>query len=167
VVERIQTYAEFWPYYLRAHSHPGSRALHYLGSICGLASLAAAVLVSPWFLLVGLVVGYGPAWIGQFVVEKNKPATFGHPFWSLISDYRMFGLALVSRLRPELNRAKAAPKPVASSRTRAERSRLPDFGSRPRFSRGADSGEICGLCLYASRRCECCRAASGDLRPPL
>jgi hypothetical protein len=108
--ERMTTYAEFWSYYLREHGHPGSRALHYLGSVCGLASLAAAVLVSPWFLLVGLVVGYGPAWIGHFVVEKNKPATFGHPFWSLISDYRMFGLALVGRLRPELKRAKLGPE---------------------------------------------------------
>jgi hypothetical protein len=106
--ERITTYAEFWPYYLRAHSQPGSRALHYLGSICGIASLVAAVVVSPWLLLIGLVVGYGPAWIGHFVIEKNKPATFGHPFWSLISDYRMFGLALVGRLGPELTRATLA-----------------------------------------------------------
>jgi hypothetical protein len=105
VSEPIQTYAEFWPYYLREHSRAGSRALHYLGSVCGLAALVAAVLVSPWFLLVGLVVGYGPAWIGHFVVEKNRPATFGHPLWSLISDYRMFGLAIIGRLGPELQRA--------------------------------------------------------------
>ena len=105
MTERIQTYAEFWPYYLREHSRAGSRALHYVGSVCGIAALVAAVFVSPWFLLIGLVVGYGPAWIGHFVIEKNRPATFGHPLWSLISDYRMFGLALIGRLGPELKRA--------------------------------------------------------------
>lgn len=108
--ELMTIYAEFWPHYLREHRRPGSRALHYFGSVCGVASLVAAVLVSPWFLLVGPFVGYGPAWIGHFVVEKNKPATFGHPLWSLVSDYRMFGVALIGRLQPELDRAQLVPQ---------------------------------------------------------
>lgn len=103
--ERIATYAEFWPYYLREHSRIGCRALHYVGTVCAMLAIVAGILISPWYLLAALVVGYGPAWIGHFVVQKNRPATFGHPFWSLISDYRMFGLAVTGRLGPELERA--------------------------------------------------------------
>jgi hypothetical protein len=111
---RIQKYDEFWLYYLREHSRPASRGLHYLGTVCSLGGIAAGACISPWWLLAAPVVGYGPAWIGHFVIEKNKPATFGYPFWSLISDYKMFGLALVGRLGPELERAMhAAPVPAA------------------------------------------------------
>ena len=103
--QRIQKYDEFWLYYLREHSRPASRALHYLGTVCSLGAVAAGVFVSPWCLLAAPVVGYGPAWIGHFVIEKNKPATFGYPLWSLVSDYKMFGLAIIGRLEPELQRA--------------------------------------------------------------
>jgi hypothetical protein len=114
MTQRIQKYDEFWLYYLREHSRPASRGLHYLGTVCSLGAIAAGVFISPWWLLAAPVVGYGPAWIGHFVIEKNKPATFGYPFWSLISDYKMFGLALVGRLGPELERAMhAAPVPAA------------------------------------------------------
>jgi hypothetical protein len=114
MTQRIQKYDEFWLYYLREHSRPASRGLHYLGTVCSLGAIAAGACISPWWLLAAPVVGYGPAWIGHFVIEKNKPATFGYPFWSLISDYKMFGLALVGRLGPELERAMhAAPVPAA------------------------------------------------------
>jgi hypothetical protein len=79
-----------------------------------MGAIVAGVLLSPWWLLVAPVVGYGPAWIGHFGIEKNKPATFGYPFWSLISDYRMFGLAVVGRLAPEIQRAHH-PAPVATA----------------------------------------------------
>jgi len=115
VTQSLQTYAEFWPYYLRAHSQPGSRALHYVGTICSFAAVVAAIVVSPWWLLAAPLVGYGPAWIGHFVIEKNRPATFGHPFWSLISDYRMFALALIGRLGAELERAQHALPPAESA----------------------------------------------------
>jgi hypothetical protein len=119
MTQRIQTYGEFWLYYLREHSRPATRALHYVGTVCAMGALVAAVAVSPWFLLVALVVGYGPAWIGHFVIEKNKPATFGYPFWSLISDYKMFGLAIVGRLGPELERAMHAPVAPAGQLSQA------------------------------------------------
>jgi hypothetical protein len=114
MTQRIQTYDEFWLYYLREHSRPASRALHYAGTVCAMGAIALGVFVSPWWLCGALVVGYGPAWIGHFVIEKNKPATFGYPLWSLISDYKMFGLAIVGRLTRELERAThAAPAPTA------------------------------------------------------
>jgi hypothetical protein len=108
MAQRIQTFDEFWLYYLREHSRPASRALHYLGTACAMAALLAGIFVSPWWLLAVLVVGYGPAWIGHFVIEKNKPATFKYPLWSLVSDYKMFGLAITGRLTPELQRAHAS-----------------------------------------------------------
>lgn len=103
--ERIQTFDEFWLYYLREHSLPSCRALHYFGTVASMIVLAAGIVYNPWLLLLVPVVGYGPAWIGHFVIEKNQPATFTYPLWSLIADYRMFALAATGRLQPELARA--------------------------------------------------------------
>jgi len=102
---RLQSYEEFWPYYVSEHRKPGTRALHVLGTSLVLADLAAAVLVSPWWLLAAPLAGYAPAWIAHFFVEKNRPATFTYPLWSLRGDFRMFGLTLRGRMAPELERA--------------------------------------------------------------
>jgi hypothetical protein len=104
--ERIHTYAEFWAHYLRQHARPATRVLHYVAILSGLLILGFA-LASGWWLLLpaGLVVGYAFAWVGHFVVEGNRPTSFGHPVWSLISDFRMLLLFLLGGLRPELERA--------------------------------------------------------------
>ena len=104
--ERIGTYAEFWPYYLRQHAQPATRALHYVATLGVLFIFGLALVSRQWLLmLIAPVVGYAFAWIGHFAFEGNRPATFGHPLWSLISDVRMLFLFLVGRLRPELERA--------------------------------------------------------------
>jgi hypothetical protein len=100
---RIQTYADFFPYYLREHRQPASRGLHYVGTVCSLAAIVLGVWTgNPWWFPAALIGGYGPAWIGHFFIEKNRPATFQYPFWSLISDYRMFFLWITGRLGPAL-----------------------------------------------------------------
>lgn len=111
--DRIQTFAEFWPYYLREHSAPGCRALHYIGSTLGLAILAAAIYFrNPWLILAALVSGYAFAWIGHFGIEKNRPATFKYPLWSFAADWKMWFLKITGRLGPELARAGvASPSP--------------------------------------------------------
>lgn len=96
------SYSEFWPVYLAAHADPRSRALHYAGTLAAAALLILAVLEREWWWLLGaVVVGYAPAWLGHLVFERNRPATFDHPLWSLLSDFRMLGLFLTGRLASE------------------------------------------------------------------
>jgi len=102
----IKTYQDFWPFYLREHSKPATRALHYIGTSLGLCLWGAAAWIRDWRLLVaGLVVGYALAWVGHFFIQKNRPATFTYPVWSLISDYRMFFTWITGRLGPHLEAA--------------------------------------------------------------
>jgi hypothetical protein len=108
--ERIETYGDFWPYYLQQHSKPRTRAIHYLGT--GLAFFSILALIAtfnPWFVLLALVAGYGPAWIGHFFVENNRPATFTYPLWSLFSDFRMAWDWLSGTLAGELQKAGVTP----------------------------------------------------------
>ena len=101
----IGSYGEFWPVYLRAHRRPGNRRLHALGTGLGLALLIGAAATGDWRLVpAALAIGYGFAWAGHFLLEGNRPATFGHPLWSLLSDIRMLGLMLAGRLNRELDR---------------------------------------------------------------
>jgi hypothetical protein len=87
------TYAAFWRRYLRAHARPPTRWLHYAGSVLAIACLFVAIFKLDWrWLVAAPVVGYGFAWTAHVAIERNTPQTFGHPIWSLLSDYRMLGL---------------------------------------------------------------------------
>ena len=99
------SYGEFWARYLNAHADPRTRALHYLGTLgaAALVVLAAAHVEWRW-LIAAPIVGYGPAWLGHAVFEHNRPETFAHPAWSLLSDFRMLGLFLTGRLAGEFER---------------------------------------------------------------
>ena len=104
----ITRYADFWPYYLREHAKPGTRTLHYVGTLLTFAALAAALLLDSWWFVAIPLAGYGFAWGAHFGVEKNRPATFTYPLWSLFSDYRMFFLWLTGRLGSHLKKAGVA-----------------------------------------------------------
>jgi len=106
----MRTFAEFWPFYLREHSRPATRALHFAGTTLSLLLLvSAATLRSGRFVLMALVCGYAFAWVGHFFVEHNRPATFKHPLWSFAADWKMWALALTGRLGPELERVGVKP----------------------------------------------------------
>jgi hypothetical protein len=101
----FNSFAEFWPYYLNEHSKSGTRWLHLVGTTLGLALIVFFIVIGRWWLFpLALIPGYGAAWIGHFFIEKNKPATFRHPLWSFIGDYKMIGLMVTGKMDAELRR---------------------------------------------------------------
>lgn len=102
---RIENYAEFWDFYVREHSHPATRLLHFAGTSLAILLLIFFIWRGIWFYFpICLVVGYGMAWFAHFFVEKNKPATFKYPLWSFISDYKMMFYMLTGRMNAEVER---------------------------------------------------------------
>ena len=98
--ERYQSFAEFYPYYLQEHSNPVCRRLHYAGSLLVLAILAYALFSQQWLWLLAMpLAGYGFAWVGHFVFEKNRPATFDYPLYSLMGEWVMLKDAFTGRIR--------------------------------------------------------------------
>jgi hypothetical protein len=93
-------FAEFYPRYLADHSNRTCRRLHFVGTTLGLAAAlhALATLDFRW-LAAGLVAGYALAWSGHFFFEKNRPATFTHPFLSFAGDWAMWRDMLTGKIR--------------------------------------------------------------------
>jgi hypothetical protein len=90
-MQPFDSFAAFYPYYLAEHSDPTCRRLHFVGSSIVVAILCYALATQNWWsLLLMPVAGYGFAWVGHFFFEHNKPATFKHPWYSLMGDWVMF-----------------------------------------------------------------------------
>ncbi len=96
----FKTFKDFYPYYLGEHANITCRRLHFLGT-AGVISLLLLFFFTGNVHLLWLlpVIGYGFAWAGHMLYEKNKPATFKHPFYSLLGDFRMFWDILVGRVK--------------------------------------------------------------------
>jgi hypothetical protein len=107
--KRMTSFAEFWPFYLREHSKAATRALHYVGTtlviLCLIAGIATGRTLLFWMMPVA---GYFFAWLAHFTIERNRPATFTYPLWSLAADFVMYGCWITGRLRRELTRAGVA-----------------------------------------------------------
>lgn len=99
----FDSFADFFPYYLAEHANPTCRRLHYVGTVFATSLFLYALLTGTWWMIILYpVVGYGFAWTGHFFFEKNRPATFDYPRWSLLGDYKMLWLAATGRLQPIL-----------------------------------------------------------------
>lgn len=113
----IHTFGDFWPTYVREHSRERTRVLHAIGSVLAVVMLGLAFALSLWFLIAVPIVGYAFAWYGHFFVEKNRPMTFRHPFYSLAADYRMLFLMMAGRMEKEVSKCLAtadSPRSVAA-----------------------------------------------------
>lgn len=102
---QFNNFTEFWPFYLSQHTKPRTRFWHFIGTTTVFAWLISAIVYqNAWLVLGAPVTAYALAWYSHFFVEGNKPATFGHPFWSLRADFKMYGLMLIGRLDRELEK---------------------------------------------------------------
>ena len=97
--EGYPSFATFYPFYLTEHRNPTCRRLHFAGTFLVTLALLAITGTHSWSLLWLLpIIGYGFAWAGHFFFEKNRPATFQYPLYSLMGDFRMFYEILTGRL---------------------------------------------------------------------
>jgi hypothetical protein len=107
-LEVQMSFAEFWPEYVRAHSDPATRGLHFVGTLVGWGMLVAAIVTRHWWwIMLALVVPYALAWIGHFFVEHNRPATFEHPLWSWWADQKMVAMMMAGKMGEEVKKAVA------------------------------------------------------------
>ena len=98
--KKYQNFTEFYPFYLSQHANTACRRLHFFGSLIIVLLVFYIVFTSKWMLLFLIpVIGYGFAWIGHFFFEKNRPATFTYPVYSLIGDWVMFKDMLVGKIK--------------------------------------------------------------------
>jgi hypothetical protein len=96
----FETFRAFYPYYLREHSDINCRRLHFLGTALVISTAVYAFATRTWWLMLLLpVFGYSFAWVGHYVFERNQPATFKYPFYSLAGDFVMFRDLLVGKVR--------------------------------------------------------------------
>ena len=98
--QRFASFSEFYPFYLREHANRTSRALHFIGSTLVLLLLAWSAWSAQWrYVLLAPLCGYGFAWVGHFFFEKNRPATFTHPFYSFAGDWVMWKDLITGKIR--------------------------------------------------------------------
>lgn len=108
------SFAEFWPYYVSQHLNPVNRWLHFAGTTGAMACVAATPFFPP-ALAAAPVVGYGLSWIGHLAIEKNKPATWGNPLWSLRGDLKMWSLMLRGKMNAEVETYRQYVPPVEAA----------------------------------------------------
>ena len=100
VISPFASFADFYPFYLSEHSNRTNRRLHFLGTSLGIAAILHSLsTLDFWWLLAGVVAGYGCAWVGHFFIERNRPATFTYPLYSFMGDWVMWKDMLIGKIR--------------------------------------------------------------------
>lgn len=98
--KQYSNFSEFYPDYLLEHRKPGTKLFHFVGTFCFLASAGLSLILgSGLFVFLGIIVAYSFAWLSHFFLEQNRPATFRHPIYSLMGDFRMFYEILLGKQR--------------------------------------------------------------------
>ncbi len=104
MAKKYESFAEFWPFYVCEHSLPATRNLHFVGTLTILPLLVATLFLNIYFALLIPLSAYGFAWYSHFFIEKNRPATFTYPLWSLLGDFLMFWFMCRGKMKIEVSR---------------------------------------------------------------
>tara|TARA_B100000963_G_C22185412_1_gene476346 strand:- start:199 stop:504 length:306 start_codon:yes stop_codon:yes gene_type:complete len=97
-MKEYKSFKEFYPYYLKEHGLPRTKLFHFMGTFFSFIFLTLLFIsLNPLYFFAALLSGYGAAWISHFFIEKNKPATFSYPLYSLMGDYKMFFETLLGK----------------------------------------------------------------------
>ena len=105
----IKSFEEFWPFYVGEHRKKATRIFHFVGTTAAVGCVAGALLTNrKWLLAVAPIAGYGPAWVSHFFIEKNKPASFKYPLWSLQADFVMWWKMVRGEMQAEVDKVIAA-----------------------------------------------------------
>lgn len=115
VAKQFESFEEFWPYYVKAHSKKLNRTLHFIGTSLAIGCVALSAIKGKKWLLRAPLVAYPLAWTGHFFVEGNTPATFGHPLWSLRADFIMWYKTLTGTMDSEVERVSQEQETVAAA----------------------------------------------------
>lgn len=105
MAEKFESFAEFWPYYVKEHAQKSTRTTHAVGTTLALSAVAAALLLGKKkYLVLAPLAGYGFAWASHFFIEHNRPATFTYPRWSLLGDFVMLKKIFEGTMDEEVER---------------------------------------------------------------
>jgi len=125
--DKPETFEQFWDYYVGEHKEKATRILHFIGTTIAVSCFAGGLFTRKrWLLLIAPIAGYGPAWFSHFFIEKNKPATFTYPLWSLQADFVMWWKMATGTMQAEVDRVlrekeeRAAKKAAAAETQREE-----------------------------------------------
>jgi len=103
---KFHSISDFYLFYLSEHRKPSTRFMHFIGTALVILCLLYAIVMQRWMLLLLIpVLGYGFAWISHAFIERNKPATFTYPFYSLGSDFIMFWDIITGKINSQLEEA--------------------------------------------------------------
>ncbi len=104
---KYNSFWSFYPYYLTEHGDIKNRVMHFIGTALVIACFIAGIILQKWWLMLVIpFCGYGFAWVGHFFIEKNRPATFTYPLYSLGSDFVMFWHMLTGQIGKKLEAAR-------------------------------------------------------------
>ncbi len=138
--DRFTSFEEFWPFYVGEHRDSLNRTLHFAGTTAAVsAAVIALALGRPKLALLAPLLGYGPAWVGHFIVEKNRPATFKYPLWSLMGDFKMWSLMARGKMQAEVDRV------IAEAEREAEAVRAAEAQAAEARSATGSSAHAAGL----------------------
>lgn len=119
--QEIETFEQFWDFYVGEHRKKATRVFHFVGTTAAVGCVAAGLLTKRrWLVPFALVAGYGPAWFSHFFIEKNRPATFKYPLWSLQADFVMWWKMVQGEMDAEVERVIRAKEARDGGRDEAE-----------------------------------------------